>query len=58
MGGLKIGQNCKIMGDVEPGFALEAGIGLIEAGILVIDCRLCIELEIDAVLFPKRSCAQ
>ena len=37
MSDLKIGQNGKIMGDVEPGVALEAGIGLIEAGILIID---------------------
>src|SRR3977135_1733184 len=53
MGDLKIGQNGKIVGDVEPGVALEAGIGLIEARILAIDRLLRIQLEIDAVPFPK-----
>src|SRR3981081_2360793 len=55
---LKIGQNGKIMGDVEPGVALEAGIGLIEARILPIDRLLRSEPEIDAVPVPKRMRAQ
>src|SRR5438876_5593293 len=58
MGDLKIGQNGKTLRDVVPGIALEADIVLIEAGVLIVDRRLRIELEIDAVPFPKRMRAQ
>ena len=52
MGGLKIGQKSEIVRDVERGIALEAGIGLIEAGIRLIDRRLLVQRQVDAVLLP------
>ena len=43
-----------VMGDIEPAGALEACIGLVEAGILIVDRGLRIELQIDAVALPQR----
>ena len=34
---LEVREDGEVVGDVEPGIALEAGIGLVEAGILIID---------------------
>ena len=55
MSDLKIGQNLHIVGEIEPAIALEAGIGLIEAGIAMISGFLGIEGHVDAVLLPERS---
>ena len=55
---LEIGENGEIMGDIEPGIALEARIGLVEARILFIDGRLRIQLQIDSMPFPQRMGAQ
>src|SRR6202790_4415071 len=58
MGDLEIGENLHIVGDIDPAIALEAGIGLIEAGIAMISGLLGIQRHVDAMLVPERARAQ
>ena len=58
MSDLKVGKEGKIMRNIEPAITLQSRIGLIQAGVLIICCRLRIQLEIEAVLLPESMGAQ
>ena len=58
MGDLKIGQDRKVMGDVVPGVAFQARIGLIQPRIGGVGDLLGIERHVDAVPLPERVCAK
>jgi hypothetical protein len=49
---LKAAQQHRVVRDVEPAIALQAGIGLVQARKLAISRRLRIQLQIDAVPPP------